>query len=167
MSWKMGFQWRRNAKGPLPPSLPLSLPSPFLPTALSALFIYPSRRRCYSSGSNRSDSGGGSGGGSGGNSLSPARGGEGRPTNRLTIVTAIAAGSETEFGHISNLIRALRRPRERQRERPRESLPRQQLYTSFDFYLGSEPAAAGRPLVRWHFELGRSQSVRVATFPRE
>ena len=125
-------------------------------------YLFTSRRRCYSS-SNRSDSGGGSGG----NSSSPSRGGEGRPTNRLTIVTAIAAGSETEFGHISNLIRALRRPRERQRERPRESLPRQQLYTSFDFYLGSEPAAAGRPLVRWHFEFGRSQSVRVATFPRE
>ena len=152
----------------LPPSLPPSL-------SHSLLLFFPRRCRhylftphedgvtAYSSGSNRSDSGGGSGG----NSLSPARGGEGRPTNRLTIVTAIAAGSETEFGHISNLIRALRRPRERQRERPRESLPRQQLYTSFDFYLGSEPAAAGRPLVRWHFEFGRSQPVRVATFPRE
>ena len=70
-------------------------------------------------------------------------------------------GSETEFGHNSNLIRALA---DRAREREREGgtrCSRQQLYTSLDFYLrGERTSSRGRSFVRWHYEFGRSQSVR-------
>ena len=163
----MGFQWRRNAKGPPRPPLP-----PFLPTALSALFIYPWRqRRCHSSSSSSSNRSGGN--------LSPVVEEADPPTGRLTMRRAGARQSlaifQTSLGHS-----ALCRPREGERaEGQRPSVARytrQQLCTSLDFYLGSE--RAGRSLVavvRLFVGILNSaavthsvrRSVRVATFPRE
>ena len=171
MSRKMGFQWRRNAKGPLPPSLPLSLPPPFLPTALSALFIYPSRqRRCHSSSSSSNRSGG---------NLSPVVEEADPPTGRLTMRRAGARQSlaifQTSLGHS-----ALRRPREGEEEGGGAEAERRSLHTTTTLHFvrflsgertserpgrGRSVSGRGRSFVRWHFEFGRSHSLSSSVRP--
>ena len=158
MSRKMGFQRRRNAKGLLPSASHETVGIIYLPLATTTAPRHRSSNR------------------SGGNTSPVEK--EADQTNQPTNSPCCDRGSETEFGHNSNLIRALRRAKE---ERPWGASRPLHTTTTLHFVRclshlanerGSDPVAVVSSFVRWHFEFGRGHSpflasVLVATFPRE
>ena len=157
MSRKMGFQRRRNAKGPLPSVSHETVGIIYLPLATTTAPRHRSSNR------------------SGGNTSPVEK--EADQTNQPTNHAAIAGARQslaiiqTSLGHS-----ALRRAR-------RGRGARRPLHTTTTLHFvrclshlanerGSDPVAVVSSFVRWHFEFGRGHSqflasVLVATFPRE